>query len=152
MGGRYLLSVDGTGHFSSSKVHCANCCEKRHKDGTTTYYHQSLCAVLVHPQRREVLPVVAPEAIVKSDGRKKNDCERNAAKRLLTELRREHPHLGLVVVEDGLASNGPHIRLLKVPARRNSKPLAEIAAAGWTPAPRETICGIMTGTGHPSSQ
>ena len=111
--GRYLLSVDGTGHFSSSKVHCANCCERRHKFGTTTYYHQSLCAVLVHPQRREVVPVVAPEAIVKSDGRKKNDCERRAAKRLLTELRREHPHLALVVVEDGLASNGPHIRLLK---------------------------------------
>ena len=111
--GRYLLSVDGTGHFSSSKVHCANCCEKRRKDGTTTYSHQSLCAVLAHPQRREVVPVVAPEAIVKSDGRKKNDCERSAAKRLLTELRREHPHLALVVVEDGLASNGPHIRLLK---------------------------------------
>ena len=113
LGGRYLLSVDGTGHFSSSKVHCASCCEKRDKDGTTTYTHQSLCAVLVHPQRREVLPVVAPEAIVKTDGRKKNDCERNAAKRLLRELRREHPHLGLVVVEDGLASNGPHIGLLK---------------------------------------
>ena len=111
--GRCLLSVDGTGHFSSSKVHCANCCEKRHQDGTTTYSHQSLCAVLVHPHRREVLPVVAPEAIVKSDGKKKNDCERNAAKRLLTDLRGEPPHLGLVVVEDGLASNGPHIRLLK---------------------------------------
>ena len=109
--GRYLLSVDGTGHFSSSKVHCANCCERRHKDGTTTYYHQSLCAVLVHPQRREVVPVVAPEAIVKSDGRKKNDCERRAAKRLLTELRREHPHLALVVVEDGLASNGLVFRM-----------------------------------------
>ncbi len=64
--------------------------------------------MLVHPQRREVVP----EAIVKSDGRKRNDCERSAAKRLLTELRREHPHLALVV-EDGLASNGPHIRLLK---------------------------------------
>ena len=49
---------------------------------------------------------------MKSDGRKRNDCERNAAKRLLTELRREPPHLALVV-EDGLASNGPHIRLLK---------------------------------------
>ena len=28
-------------------------------------------------------------------------------------LRREHPHLPLAVVEDGLASNGPHVRLLK---------------------------------------
>ena len=28
-------------------------------------------------------------------------------------MRREHPHLKLVVVEDGLASNGPHIKHLK---------------------------------------
>jgi len=44
--------------------------------------------------------------------RKKNDCERNAAKRFLTELRREHPHLKLIVIEDGLVSNGPHIKQL----------------------------------------
>ena len=26
LGGRHLLSVDGTGHFSSPTVHCGNCC------------------------------------------------------------------------------------------------------------------------------
>ncbi len=113
LGGRHLLSVDGTGHFSSPTVHCANCCVKERADGGVEYYHQSLCAVLVHPKRREVLPVVPPEPILRQDGATKNDCERNAAKRLLTDLRREHPHLPLVVVEDGLASNGPHVRLLK---------------------------------------
>ena len=41
------------------------------------------------------------------DGATKNDCERNAAKRLPTDLRREHPRLPLLVAEDGLASNGP---------------------------------------------
>ena len=110
--GHYLLSVDGTGYFSSSSVHCAQCCEKHHRDGRTTYYHQMLGAVLVHPHQREVFPL-APEPIVKGDGAKKNDCERNAAKRLLSDVRREHPHLKLVVVEDGLASNGPHIKHLK---------------------------------------
>ena len=61
----------------------------------------------------EVFPL-APEPIVKGDGaNEKNDCERNAAKRLLSDVRREHPHLRLVVVEDSLASNGPHIKLLK---------------------------------------
>ena len=110
--GHYLLSVDGTGYFSSSSVHCAQCCEKHHHDGRTTYYHQMLGAVLVHPHQREVFPL-APEPIVKGDGAKKNDCERNAAKRLLSDVRREHPHLKLVVVEDGLASNGPHIKHLK---------------------------------------
>ena len=110
--GHYLLSVDGTGYYCSKKVHCDTCCEKHHRDGTTTYSHAMLGAVLVHPVEREVFPL-APEAIVKSDGSKKNDCERNAAKRLLVDVRREHPHLKLVVVEDGLASNGPHIKLLK---------------------------------------
>ena len=69
-------------------------------------------AVLVHPAHREVFPL-APEPIVRADGSKKNDCERNAAKRLLRDVRREHPHLKLPVVEDALASNGPHIELLR---------------------------------------
>lgn len=110
--GHYLLSLDGTGYFSSSTIHCKQCCEKHHRDGRTTYYHQILGAVLVHPDRSEVFPL-APEPILKQDGAKKNDCERNAAKRFLTDLRREHPHLKLIVIEDGLASNGPHIKHLK---------------------------------------
>lgn len=109
--GHYLLSIDGTGYFSSDQVHCDNCCAKQHRDGRTTYYHQMLGAVLVHPDHKEVFPL-APEPIVKQDGVTKNDCERNAAKRLLSDIRREHPHLKLIVVEDGLSSNGPHIRHL----------------------------------------
>jgi len=93
--GHYLLSLDGTGYFSSSKVHCAQCGEKHHRNGTLTFYHQMLGAVLVHPDCKEVIPL-APEPILKQDGAKKNDCERNAAKRLLMDLRREHPHLKLV--------------------------------------------------------
>lgn len=110
--GHYLLSIDGTGYFSSPSVHCENCCQKQHRDGRITYYHQMLGAVLVHPDQQEVIPL-APEPILQQDGSKKNDCERNAAKRLLQAIRREHPHLKLLVVEDALASNGPHLRLLK---------------------------------------
>ena len=110
--GHYLLSVDGTGYFSSPEIHCDQCCEKHHRDGRTTYYHQLLGAVLVHPDCREVFPL-APEPILKQDGARKNDCERNAGKRLLKDIRREHPHLKLIVVEDALASNAPHIRLLR---------------------------------------
>ena len=110
--GHYLLSLDGTGYFSSSTIRCPQCGEKHHRNGTITYYHQMLGAVLVNPDRSEVFPL-APEPILKQDGARKNDCERNAAKRLLTDLRREHPHLKLIVVEDGLASNAPHIRQLQ---------------------------------------
>ena len=56
---------------------------------------------------------MAPEPIRKADGAEKNDCERNAAKRLLDDLRREHPHLKAIIVEDGLALNCPHINHLK---------------------------------------
>lgn len=108
----YLLSIDGTGHFASSSLHCDECCSKTSRNGHQLYYHQLLGAALVHPQQRCVIPF-APEAIIKGDGQNKNDCERNAAKRLLPRLRRHHPHLKLIVVEDGLASNGPHIRLLQ---------------------------------------
>jgi hypothetical protein len=110
--GHYLLSLDGTGYFSSHAIHCQHCAEKHHRDGTITYYHQALGAVLVHPDQHEVFPL-APEPIVRADGAKKNDCERNASKRLLSDVRREHPHLKLIVIEDGLASNAPHIRHLQ---------------------------------------
>ncbi|HME33354.1 MAG TPA: transposase [Terriglobales bacterium] len=111
--GCYLLSLDGTGYFSSSSIHCDSCLEKVHRQTQeTTYQHQMLAAVMIHPDHREVIPF-APEPIVKQDGTRKNDCERNAAKRLLRQIRREHPHLKLIVVEDGLASNAPHIRELQ---------------------------------------
>lgn len=107
--GAYLLSLDGTGYFSSPTIHCESCQVKEHKDGSVTYQHQMLGAVIVHPDIKEVIPL-APEPIQKQDGATKNDCERNAAKRLLPKIRRQHPHLKFIVVEDGLASNGPHVR------------------------------------------
>jgi hypothetical protein len=109
----YLLSIDGTEYFSSKKVHCPSCMQRKNKStDEITYYHQMLGAVLVHPDQKQVIPF-APEPIIKQDGDNKNDCERNAAKRLLTKIRRDHPHLKLIVVEDALASNAPHVRLLK---------------------------------------
>lgn len=110
--GCYLLLLDGTGYFSSPTLHCASCLEKvSRQTGEVTYAHQLLGAVIAHPDFREVIPL-APEPIIKQDGTTKNDCERNAAKRLLRKIRQEHPHLKFIVVEDGLASNAPHIREL----------------------------------------
>ena len=70
-----------------------------------------LSGAIVHPKKKQVIPI-APEPISKVDGSSKNDCERVASERLLRSFRREHPHLGVTVIEDGLASNAPHIRLL----------------------------------------
>ena len=35
--GHYLLSLDGTTYFSSSKIHCSSCLEKHHRNGSVTY-------------------------------------------------------------------------------------------------------------------
>ena len=110
--GNYLVSIIGTGYFSSKKIHCDQCCEKNHRDGSKTYHHQMLAAALVHPDLKQVIPF-APEPISKQDGSNKNDCERNAAKRLLRDLRREHPHLSITIIEDALYANSPHLELLR---------------------------------------
>ena len=110
--GCYLLSCDGVNHFSSKKIHCPHCLEQQHNNGTVTYKHQLFAAALVHPDLKEVIPV-CPEPIIKQDGVAKNDCERNAAKRFLAKFREEHRHLKVIVIEDGLSSNGPHIEDLQ---------------------------------------
>jgi hypothetical protein len=107
----YLLALDGTKYFSSKKIHCTQCGEIHHRNGTVTYQHQMLGAVLIHPDLKEVIPL-SPEPIIKQDGNSKNDCERNSAKRFMEDLRREHPFLKLIITEDSLASNAPHIRQL----------------------------------------
>jgi hypothetical protein len=109
--GHYLLSFDGSGYFSSPKIHCPHCLEKRHRDGSVTYHHQLLAAVLAHPDFREVIPLM-PEPILKQDGETKNDCERNAAKRFFAAFRVDHPHLPVIATGDGLTANAPLIRLL----------------------------------------
>ena len=56
--GCYLLALDGTGYFSSPTVHCESCLEKVNREtGAVTYAHQLLGAVIVHPDRREVVPL-----------------------------------------------------------------------------------------------
>jgi hypothetical protein len=110
--GQYLVSLDGTGYFSSSKIQCPSCLVKNHRNGTVTYSHHMLGAALVHPDLKEVVPL-APEPIIKADGDAKNDCERNATRRWLKLFRQDHPHLPIIVIEDGLAANAPHLRDLR---------------------------------------
>lgn len=106
--GYYLLAIDGTGYFCSSMIRCPHCLEHQRRGGQTQYVHQAVVATLVHPDYREVIPL-AIEPIVKQDGSNKNDCERNAVRRLLHRVKKQHPMLKAIVVEDGLASNAPHI-------------------------------------------
>jgi len=106
--GHYLLAIDATGYFCSTNISCPACLVKNSKSGKVEYSHQMVAAVLVHPQSKVVIPI-AVEPIIQQDGNNKNDCERNAVRRLLKLVRKLHPKLKCIVIEDGLSSNGPHI-------------------------------------------
>ena len=110
--GGYLVSSDGTGHFSSNSIHCPECCEKKHRNGKIEYYHQLLGTAIVHPDLKTVLPLFH-EPIRKEDGATKNDCEQNASKRLLPALKKAFPRLKMIILEDSLMGNGPHIKILR---------------------------------------
>jgi len=59
------------------------------------------------------VPPPGPEPVRKGDGSTGNGCGRNAGRRPVGDLRREHPHTGAAVAGDGLSSSGPHIRPLE---------------------------------------
>jgi len=113
LNGMYLIPIDGTQYFSSGAISCPSCLIKNHRNGDTTYSHQVLGASIVHPDIRQVIPL-APEPIQNIDGRIKQDCERNAGKRLLKKIRASHPKLKIIIAGDGLYANYPFIDELRI--------------------------------------
>lgn len=113
LGKKWLqVNVDGVEHFSSTEVQCPCCLRRSLKNGKTQYYHSLLAAVLVHPELKEVLPLET-ESILNCDGDTKNDCEQNAAKRLLKRLRADFPDWNILISADALYACSPLVELLE---------------------------------------
>lgn len=110
--GKYLISIDGTQYFTSKEISCPHCLNKEHRSGEITYHHNALQAALVNPDVKQAIPI-AVEDIRNEDGNKKQDCEINAAKRLIPELRKQHPQLEIILLGDGLFSKHSMIELVK---------------------------------------
>jgi len=104
-----IVAVDGVEHFASTKVHCPHCTTRTRRNGATSYHHAGLAAVLLHPDHEEVFPLDF-EPILNQDGDRKNDCERTAARRLCAALHERYPDLPVLLVEDALYANAPHLR------------------------------------------
>ncbi len=104
-----IVSVDGVEHFCSTKIHCPSCTTRKQRNGEISYHHAGLAAVLVHPEQKEVFPLDF-EPIVNRDGVQKNDCERQAGRRLCAALHDQYADLEIILVEDALYANAPHIR------------------------------------------
>jgi len=110
--GQLLFASDGTDYFKSDKISCSCCNIKNKKNGIIEYSHRALVCSIVHPDKKQVLPLFH-EDIHKVDGETKNDCEQNAAKRFFPEIRKVYPHQKITLLEDSLFSTAPHIKLLK---------------------------------------
>jgi hypothetical protein len=112
LNGYYLLALDGSQYFCSEKIHCPSCLTYKGSKGPLRYSHQILQAVILNPHMRQVLPL-APEPIANTDGKKKQDCELAAAKRILSKIRSAHPRLPIIITGDGLYSDQPFVKALK---------------------------------------
>jgi hypothetical protein len=110
VGGTLLCSLDGTRHFSSEKVHCANCTTYNHEK-KTIYAHMVLMAVVSAPGCEHVI-VLEPEFITPQDGHDKQDCEQQAIKRWVKRNRGRFPEWGMTILADDLHSHQPLCQLL----------------------------------------
>lgn len=106
LGGRLLVALDGIQIHCSDSIRCAQC-STRHvgKERTEQYFHTMLSATVVADGHQRVLPLMpvfvqpqqdpAADRPELSEELRKQDCERNAAKRWLrahsTELRPYRP-------------------------------------------------------------
>lgn len=109
----YLLNIDGTGYFRSDKVGCDSCLNYKSSETrkAPAFGHNMLGASLAMPDCDVVIPF-CPEPIMKQDGVEKNDHERAAFKRFMTDFRREHPKMEVVVGLDALYANDPCLTVL----------------------------------------
>lgn len=106
--GMYYFPMDGSQFYESKEIHCEQCLSKEHRKGEKTYSHQVLQGGIAHPDCAQVIPFM-PEQIVNADGKSKQDCEMNAAKRYIKTLRSEHPQLNFLIGGDALFSKQPLI-------------------------------------------
>jgi len=71
--------------------------KKETKKGKIEYEHKIVQAALMHPDKRQVLPL-APEEVKNTDGWNKQDCEIEAGKRLVKKIRKSHFRLKIILV------------------------------------------------------
>lgn len=104
----YVCAFDGSDYYSSEKISCQNCLERRNRAGEINYRHTVVAGTLVKQGKREILPLDA-EICQPQDGHEKQDCESAAGKRLLRRIRSEHRHLSMIVTGDDLYSRVPFV-------------------------------------------
>jgi len=110
-GDYYSVALDGTRYFHSTKLQCPSCLLKADAGGQAHYSHCVVAATLVKAGSHKVLPLDV-EPVQNGDGQGKQDCELNAAKRLVRRLRAEHRQMRVILTGDDLYAHEPMVELL----------------------------------------
>jgi hypothetical protein len=100
--GHYLVAIDGTGVVSFKERHCESCLTKTSKTGVITYFHNVLEAKLLTPSGFSLSMATEWISNQSKQDYQKQDCEREAFKRLAIKLKKFYPRLPIVLVADGL--------------------------------------------------
>lgn len=115
--GRYWrVILDGTGLFYFKEKHCENClCTVRKNDDgkiTKLYYHKVMEAKIVLSDN--IIISLGTEFIEnEKEDISKQDCEMNAAKRLLKRMKKEYPRLPICIQGDALYATEPFMKLCR---------------------------------------
>jgi hypothetical protein len=105
-GKHLLISLDGTQYFSSYTVQCEQCTHRKRRNGKVQHYHSAILPVIVSPGNPHVL-AQAPEYIIPQDGTVKQDCERAASKRWVTQHAAYYVADNAILMGDDLYANQP---------------------------------------------
>ena len=109
----WRIILDGTGLFYFKERHCENCLCVVKKDETgkqiKQYYHKVLEAKIVLSEN--IILSIETELIENENERvSKQDCEINAAKRLLKRIKKEYPRLPICIEGDALYATEPFMK------------------------------------------
>ncbi len=116
MGQYWRIILDGTGLFYFKEKHCDNCLSKTviQEDGTKvkTYYHKVLEAKLVLAEK---IVISLDTEFIENENEdvSKQDCEINAAKRLLKRLAKDYPRLPVCIQGDNLYAVEPVMKICR---------------------------------------
>lgn len=108
---KYLVAIDATEYYSSEAINCACCLTQTKRNGVVQYSHKALQPIICHPDKKHILPLM-PEEIKNTDGTEKQDCEINAAYRLLPSIRSRHPRMSFIWLADSLYATAPFIQTI----------------------------------------
>jgi len=116
LGEYWLIIVDATQLFCFKKRHCEHCLTKTinkgQEDEKTIYYHQILEAKIVLGD--DMVVSIATEFIENpEENPSKQDCERNAFKRLAASLKKMFPRLPVCLLADSLYACAPVFEICK---------------------------------------